>query len=102
MLRAIARLNGVSFPSTTRLAAKWLRGRDAYVAPRKRGARATPGAAFCAEVVAETLQEMGVLHDDRRSTWYDPGKFWSGDYLPLTEGWGLGKEVEVLPAQAAG
>ena len=95
MLRAIARLDGVTFPSATRLAARWLRGRDAYVARRKRGVRATPAAAFCAEVVASTYQEMGLLPDDRRATWYDPGSFWSGDYLPLIDGWELSKEIEV-------
>jgi hypothetical protein len=95
MLRAIARLDGVSFPSAGRLAGRWLRGRDAYVPRRARGARATPSAAFCAEVVATTYQEMGLLPDDRRATWYDPGRFWSGDYLPLAEGWELGGEVAV-------
>ena len=39
--------------------------------------------------------EMGILRDDRRATWYDPGKFWSGDYLPISSGWSLGKEVAV-------
>lgn len=102
MLRAIARLDGVSFPSTTRLAARWLRGRDAYVARRKRGRRATPAAAFCAEIVATTYQEMGLLPHDRRATWYDPGTFWSGDYLPLVKGWELGKELEVDVAGTAG
>ena len=57
--------------------------------------RVTPEAAFCAEIVATCYIEMGILRDDRRATWYDPGKFWSGDYLPISEGWTLGKEVEV-------
>ena len=82
MLRTVARLDGVSFPSLTRLGARWLRGRDAYVPQRKRGQRVTPEAAFCAEIVATCYIEMGILRDDRRATWYDPGKFWSGDYLP--------------------
>ena len=43
------------------------------------------------------MQEMGVMSNDRRATWFDPGKFWSGDYLPLADGWALGPEVEVLP-----
>jgi hypothetical protein len=95
MLRAIARLDGVSFPSLTKLAGRWLRGRDAYVPQRKRSQRVTPEAAFCAEIVATCYIEMGILRDDRRATWYDPGKFWSGDYLPISEGWRLGKEVAV-------
>lgn len=54
-----------------------------------------PEAAFCAETVASTYQDMGLLPDDRRATWYDPGTFWSGDYLPLSDGWALSAEVEV-------
>ena len=95
MLRAVARLDGVSFPSLTRLGARWLRGRDAYVPRRKRGRRVTPEAAVCAEIVATGYIEMGILRDVRRATWYDPGKFWSGDYLPISTGWSLGKEVAV-------
>lgn len=95
VLKAIARLNGVSFPSTARLAARWVRARDAYVARRKRGIKVRPEQAFCAEVVATTLQDMGVLADDRRAQWFDPGRFWSGDYLPLTNGWSYGREVKV-------
>ena len=95
MLRTIARLDGVSFPSLTKLGARWLRGRDAYVPRRKRGIRVTPEAAFCAEIVASCYIDMGILRDDRRATWYDPGKFWSGDYLPISPGWTLGKEVAV-------
>ena len=95
MLRTVARLDGVSFPSIAKLGARWLRGRDAYVPRRKRGQRATPEAAFCAEIVASCYIEMGILRDDRRATWYDPGTFWSGDYLPISDGWTLGQEVAV-------
>jgi hypothetical protein len=95
LLRAVARLDGVSFPTTTRLAARWLRGRDAYVARRKRGQKVRPEAAFCAEVVALTLQEMGMVADDRKAQWFDPGTFWSGGHLPLLEPWRYGVEVSV-------
>jgi hypothetical protein len=27
--------------------------------------------------------------------WYDPGRFWSGDALPLVPGWELGTEIAV-------
>ena len=94
-LRAVARLDGVSFPSVARLAGRWLRGRDGYLPRRDRHQRPRPEAAFCAEIVALTLQEMGVLADDRKATWYDPGTFWSGAYLPLAEGWSYGREVPV-------
>ncbi len=96
VLRSIARLDGVSFPSTVRLAGRWLRGRDAYVARRERDRpRPRPEEAYCAEVVALTLQEMGLLGTDRRASWYDPGTFWSGEYLPLVGGWSYGLEVPV-------
>jgi hypothetical protein len=95
LLRSIARLDGVSFPRTTQLAARWLRGRDSYVARRKRGQRVRPEAAFCAEVVAMTMQEMGIVADDRRAQWFDPGTFWSGSHLPLLAPWTYGVEVKV-------
>ncbi|HEX6150078.1 hypothetical protein [Nocardioides sp.] len=96
VLRCIARLDGVPFPSAGRLALRWLRGRDAYVPHRQRHVeRPRPEAAFCAEVVALTYQEMGLLGLDRRATWYDPGTFWSGGFLPLQAGWTLGDEVPV-------
>jgi hypothetical protein len=96
VMRSIARLDGVSFPSTARLAGRWLRGRDAYVARRDRDRpRPRPEEAYCAEVVALTMQEMGLLGDERRASWYDPGTFWSGEYLPLADGWSYGREVPV-------
>jgi hypothetical protein len=96
VMRSIARLDGVSFPSTARLAGRWLRGRDAYVARRDRDRpRPRPEQAYCAEVVALTMQEMGLLGHERRASWYDPGTFWSGEYLPLADGWSYGREVAV-------
>lgn len=96
-LRSIARLDGVSFPSTAKLLGRWVRGRDAYVPRKRRGEQVRPEEAFCAETVALTLQEMGVLQDDRKAHWYDPGTFWSGAYLPLRPGWAYGEEVAVGP-----
>ncbi|MBL7491502.1 hypothetical protein I6A60_19745 [Frankia sp. AgB1.9] len=51
--------------------------------------------AYCAEVVAITYQAMGLLPAGRRPNWYDPGRFWSGDDLPLTPGFSLGAEIAV-------
>jgi hypothetical protein len=98
-MRVVARLDGVSFPSTMNLAWRWLRGRDGHLsarAAREKGIR--PEAAYCAEVVALTLEEMGILRADSPTNWYDPGRFWSGDTLPLAPGWSYGSEVEVAPA----
>lgn len=97
LLRTIARLNGVSFPGTLEMAWRWLRGRDAYLS--KRAAReksVRPEAAYCAEVVGVTLEAMGILEDDVPMNWYDPGRFWSGDRLPLAPGVEFGGEIEVV------
>jgi hypothetical protein len=97
-LRAVARLDGTPFPSTARLAGRWLRGRAP--APRRGsgdadGARPGLETAYCAEVVALTYEEMGLLATRRSPSWYDPGRFWSGDDLPLATGFRLGGEIEV-------
>lgn len=89
-LRTVARLDGTPFPSTARLASRWLRGR----LPVRRKAEATLESAFCAEIVAVTYAEMGLL-PHRRPNWYDPGRFWSGDDLELLDGAKLGKEIAV-------
>jgi hypothetical protein len=96
LLRAIARLDGVSFPSHAGLAWRWLRGRDGHRSRRDLERQdVRPEDAYCAEVVGETLTTMGVLTDDVPTNWYDPGRFWSGDTLPLAAGWRYGVEVEV-------
>ena len=59
MLRTIARLDGTPFPSTTRLAARWLTGRVPAV--RHKTADADLETAYCAEVMAVTYQAMGLL-----------------------------------------
>ncbi|MGE3286961.1 MAG: hypothetical protein AB7J32_12785 [Pseudonocardia sp.] len=53
--------------------------------------------AYCAEVVAVTYEEMGLLPRDRAPNWYDPGRFWSGRDLRLAEGFSLGGEIAVAP-----
>jgi hypothetical protein len=80
VLRTIARMDGLPFPSTTRLAGKWLRGR------LRTRSESNLETAYCAEVVASTYQEMQLLPNDRAPTWYDAGRFWSGDDLGLLAG----------------
>jgi hypothetical protein len=96
LLRTVARLDGTPFPSTARLAGRWLRGR----LPAWRGRGEHPDdagleSAYCAEVVAVTYEDMGLLPRRRQPNWYDPGRFWSGDGLELTEGFVLGGEIAV-------
>jgi hypothetical protein len=132
LLRTIARLDGTPFPSTTRLAGRWLLGR--LPTPRRLG-RGPAGApdgsagdpadgsadglaagpaggpegpdraletAYCAEVVAATYQSMGLLSGQRQPQWYDPGRFWSGDELELLAGARLGGEIAVQVPDSMG
>jgi hypothetical protein len=100
VLRTIARLDGTPFPSTSRLASRWLSGRvPALRRGRPDGDLET---AYCAEVMAVTYEAMGLLARRRRHrvNWYDPGRFWSGDDLELAEGARLGGEIVVqIPAR---
>ena len=94
VLETIARLDGTPFPSTTRLALRWLWGHT----PRFGHDAAEPEdpeMAYCAEIVAITFEEMGLLTAERRTSGYDPGSFWSGDALGLRHGVVLGREIAV-------
>jgi hypothetical protein len=102
-LKTVARLDGTPFPSSAQLAWRWVRGRVPQVRPRRwqRGPAgdAALETAYCAEVVAVTYEEMGLLPRRRQPNWYDPGRFWSGDELELCAGFTLGDEIEVdVPA----
>jgi hypothetical protein len=116
VLRTIARLDGTPFPSTARMAGRWLGGRIPTLRWRGHssnggsgnGASGSGGSgsgeangeadletAYCAEVVAVTYEAMGLLPSGRRVNWYDPGRFWSGDELALSLGARLGGEIQV-------
>jgi hypothetical protein len=87
LLKTIARMDGLPFPSTMGLVSRVARGRVHRRAPAE--------LAYCAEVVAETYTDMGLLDPRRPSNYYDPGKFWSGDDLQLLLGATLGEEIDV-------
>jgi len=93
VLRTIARLDGTPFPSTTKLAAKWLGGRIPAIRHKMR--EADLETAYCAELLAITYQAMGLLPSGQQPNWYDAGRFWSGDRLGLTPGFQLGGEIAV-------
>ena len=99
VLQTVARLDGTPFPSTAQLAGGWLRAR---LPGARHGDHVAVETAFCADVLARTYQAMGVLGKDRPSAFYDPGSFWSGDDLELTDGFALGTELAVdVPPPAA-
>jgi hypothetical protein len=87
VLRTIARLDGTPFPSTTRLATRWLTGR--VPAMRHKVREADLETAYCAEVLAITYQAMGLLPSGQQPNRYDAGRFWSGDHLRLAAGFQL-------------
>jgi hypothetical protein len=104
VLTTIARLDGTPFPSTARLASRWVRGRVPIrrhraddVADKGSDSQtdASVETAYCAEVVAVTYEAMGLLATGRHLGWYDPGRFWSGDELALRSGASLGGELAV-------
>jgi hypothetical protein len=98
VLRTIARLDGTPFPSTTRLASRWLLGR-APAAIRRQAPESDLETAYCAEVLAITYQAMGLLPGRHQPSWFDAGRFWSGDNLGLSAGFRLGGEIAVdVPA----
>jgi hypothetical protein len=101
VLRTIARLDGTPFPSTTRLASRWLLGRTPPI--RNKTYDTDLETAYCAEVLAVTYQAMGLLPGRRDPGWFDAGRFWSGDNLGLCDGYRLGGEIAVhVPAGEPG
>jgi hypothetical protein len=101
VLRTIARLDGTPFPSTARLASRWLSARVPRITRETRDADLET--AYCAEVLAVTYQAMGLLPGRHHPNWYDAGSFWSGDDLSLSGGFRLGGEIAVrIPAGQPG
>ena len=87
LLEIIDRFDGRPFPSTVQLISGWLRGRA-----RRTSSLET---VFCAELIATTYQHMGLLARTRPASWYDPGRFWSGDWIPLLPPFRLATEIAV-------
>ena len=98
----MARLDGTPFPSSPSSPGAGPAAGCRRSARRGSEARAGDAAletAYCAEVVAVTYEDMGLLPRGRQPNWYDPGRFWSGDELELCDGFTLGDEIAVdIPA----
>ena len=87
LMETIERFDGRAFPTTPGLAAQWLNGRL-----RRSSSLET---IYCAELVATTYQHMGLLPSRRPASWYDPGRFWSGDRIELVPPFALTSEIAV-------
>ena len=88
LMEVIERFDGRPFPTTPGLVRQWVTGRV-----RRRSSSLET--IYCAELVATTYQEMGLLADRRPASWYDPGRFWSGDRIELVPPFTLGGEIPV-------
>jgi hypothetical protein len=88
LMEVIERFDGRAFPTTPRLARSWALG-------RLRRQETSLETIYCAELVATTYQHMELLPKKRPASWYDPGKFWSGDRIDLVEPYELGAEIAV-------
>jgi hypothetical protein len=87
LMETIERFDGRPFPTTPGLVRQWLTGRL-----RRSSSLET---IYCAELVATTYQHMGLLPKRRPASWYDPGRFWSGDRIELEPPFALRSEVAV-------
>jgi hypothetical protein len=87
VMEVIARFDGRPFPTTPGLLRQWAVGRFRR--------EVTSEAIYCAELVATTYVAMGLLPRHRPASWYDPGRFWSGDRVELVPPYALAAEVPV-------
>ena len=87
LMETIDRFDGRAFPTTPGLIRQWAKGRL-----RRTSSLET---IYCAELVATTYQHMGLLPGNRPASWYDPGRFWSGDRLELVAPFRLAGEIAV-------
>jgi hypothetical protein len=91
LMEVIARFDGKPFPTMSRLARSWA---TAQVLRRGRSSSSLE-TIYCAELVATTFQHMGLLPAGKPVSWYDPGRFWSGDRIELVPPFELGGEIAV-------
>jgi hypothetical protein len=92
LMEMLERFDGHPFPASLKLARRW-------AASRFRRGSSSVEAIYCAELVAATYQHMGLLPRGRPPSWYDPGRFWSGDRIELVPPFRLGQEVKVGGSQ---
>lgn len=87
LMETIARFDGRAFPTTPGLIRHWATARVRHTSSLE--------TIYCAELVATTYQHMGLLPSRRPASWYDAGRFWSGDRLKLVSPFALAGEIAV-------
>jgi hypothetical protein len=87
LMEVIDRFDGRPFPNTIGLARQWIVGRF--------GRSLSKETIYCAELIATSYQHMGLLPSSRPASWYDPGRFWSGDRIELVPPYALSEEIAV-------
>lgn len=87
LMEIVDRLDGRAFPTSLGLVSGWITGRFHRSSSLQE--------VYCAELVATTYQHMGLLPGKRPASWYDPGRFWSGDRLGLVAPFRLSGEISV-------
>ncbi len=88
LMEVVARFDGRPFPKTAGLARQW-------ATARFRRRESSLETVYCAELVATTYQHMGLLPSRRPASWYDPGRFWSGDRIELVPPFALTDEIPI-------
>jgi hypothetical protein len=88
LMETIDRYDGRPFPTELALYRRWL-------SDRVRRSGSSLETVVCAELVALTYQQMGLLPRTRPPSWYDPGRFWSGDRIALVAPYSLAAEIAV-------
>ena len=71
-MEVIEHFDGRPFPTTLGLARQWATG-------RLRRSLVVAGDDLLRRARGHHLPDMGLLPDKRPASWYDPGRFWSGD-----------------------
>ena len=87
-MEVIDRFDGRAFPSTLGLARQWAVGR---VPPLLFAARPSTARSWS----RRRTSTWACCPARRPASWYDPGKFWSGDRIELVPPFSLGGEIPV-------
>ena len=85
-MEVIARFDGRAFPR--RWASPGSGRRGAF-----EGASRQLETIYCPKLTRHDLPGDGHLPGRRPASWYDPGRFWSGDRIEMVPPFGLGGEI---------